>query len=230
LWLYTAAPPEQTGGTASKVGGDSAAPAPAGKEAAKRDQALIRFINADPSSQAWDLWFGDLRVSEGVRYKSGTSYLEVPAERRDFRLTPAGTKVGDPVTTNTEGLTNGQRYTVVAFRTEKGQPTIKLVKDDIKRPEVGNARVRFINAARGFGDFDVGDNPGKRDGIFANIDFNSSTDFKEVEAPRKLTLFQAKSGTKLMTDIEPAKSYTFVVVGGQGKKAEIVRIEDELTS
>src|SRR6476620_3891643 len=69
---------------------DGASTAPAGKEAAKRDQALIRFINADSAASSVDLWFGDSKIIIGSGYRESGSYMEVPAEVRKFKVRAAG--------------------------------------------------------------------------------------------------------------------------------------------
>src|SRR5581483_12339171 len=63
--------------------------APSGSEAASQKKALVRFaqtVNGTPM----DLWFGDMKVFSNVGYKQVTPYVEVPAERHDFKLQNAG--------------------------------------------------------------------------------------------------------------------------------------------
>src|SRR5262245_28922186 len=64
--------------------------APSGKSAAARDQALVRFVNADPRTASADLWFGDRSVASNIQYKGVTPYAPLPDDRGTFRFRAAG--------------------------------------------------------------------------------------------------------------------------------------------
>jgi hypothetical protein len=104
-----------------------------------------------------DLWFGDMKVFSNVAFKEVTPYVEVPAERHDFKLQLAGDTQTTAPATNSEGLSAGGHYTIVAERKngDKGGYTLDAMNDDLKVPTDGKAKVRVVNAAVGLGKIDV---------------------------------------------------------------------------
>src|SRR5262245_7115954 len=68
--------------------GDATSTAPSGAEARRADQALVRFINA--TTGAKDFYFGDIRAVASLAPQAASPYVEVPSERREFKLFPAG--------------------------------------------------------------------------------------------------------------------------------------------
>ena len=215
--------------TASRSPGTSSS-APSGKEESKRDRALVRFVQAIPDSNRMDLFFGDNKVFSNVSYKEVTPYIEVPAERHEFKLQTSGETQAQPRATNNEGLTAGGRYTLVALKKDNGELNLLPVNDDLAAPSAGKAKVRFINAATGLGKVDVA-SPSEK--MFSGVEPESSTSYKEV-APLRGPL-EVRNDKKVATlrirnvDLEPDKMYTIVLLGGSGKPLEAVPVMDELT-
>ncbi len=207
--------------------------APAGSEAANQKKALVRFAQAIPGNQRMDLWFGDMKVFSNVAFKEITPYVEVPAERHDFKLQPAGDTQTTASATNSEGLSAGQHYTIVAERKDgKNQYTLDALNDDFKMPAEGKAKVRVVNAAVGLNKIDVVGPDGK---ILTGVGSDSSTSYKEVN-PMQGTLEIRRSDKAVdvlrvpnMT-ISPGKLYTIFIVGGAGQKYEAIPVTDQLTS
>ena len=120
--------------------------APSGREAANQKMALVRFVNATPGQK--DLWFGNDQAFTNIAYKTVTSYRELPGKREDFKLRTAGTAdQGNGEATNSEGLTDGAHYTVVALQDKTGNPKLNVIKDDLVQPADGRAKVRVVNAS-----------------------------------------------------------------------------------
>src|SRR5258706_4729664 len=92
-----------------------------GQDASRRDKALVRFIQAIPSNDRVDLLFGDTKVFTNEPYQEVTQYVELPAERHEFMLEPSGQGPAKPAAKNSEGLTAGGRYTIVAARKDNGE-------------------------------------------------------------------------------------------------------------
>ena len=57
--------------------------------------------------------------------------------------------------TDSEGLTAGKHYTVLAVTGKDGTFTLNNVKDDLVPPAPGKAKVRVINLAPGIKDVDL---------------------------------------------------------------------------
>lgn len=121
--------------------------APSGQQAAQSKMALVRFVNAAPGQNV-DLWFGSTKVFPDIAYKAVTAYREIPGERHDFILEPAGSRpTNNAEVKNSEGLTDGAHYTVVAMPDKNGKTKLDLINDDLSQPASGRSKVRVINAA-----------------------------------------------------------------------------------
>lgn len=207
--------------------------APSGQQASNQKKALVRFIQTVPGNEKMDVWFGDMKVFSNVAYKEVTPYVEVPAERHDFKLQTAGNTQPNALATNSEGLSAGGHYTVVAEKKTSDQGNLKLdaMNDDLTPPSAGKTKLRVINAAIGAGSIDVVDPHGK---IFGGVDENTSTSYKEI-APVEGTLEIRKSDKKAdilrvpNTNLQPEKLYTLVIVGGAGQPLAAIPITDQLT-
>jgi len=205
--------------------------APSGQDAATQKKALVRFAQTIPGNQRMDLWFGDMKVFSNVAYKDVTPYVEVPAERHEFRLEPSGDNQTTSPATNSEGLTAGGHYTIVAEKkTGKMAVTLDALNDDLNPPTNGKAKMRVINAAVGLGKIDVVGPDGK---IFGGIGDDSSTSYKEI-APTQGVLEIRRSDKKVdalrvNATLQPGRLYTIFIVGGAGARLEAIPVTDQLT-
>ena len=243
--------------TTTKAGGETST-APSGKAAANEKVALVRFVNAIPGVPT-SLSFGDQQAFTDVAYRTVTPYKELPGERHDFKLLVSGQKdTTQPAATNSEGLTNGARYTVVASLDKNGRDKLDVITDNLSEPANGKAKVRVINGSED--EVDVvapaprtGRNEGSADRMtnnrtnannedkwFSGVNQASSTSYKDVD-PLKGTLDVRRAGSdparrgavngaEVPVDFVAGKLYTIVVTGGTPKyPLEVVKIEDELT-
>lgn len=205
------------------------ATSPSGQQTASQNMALVRFVEAVPG-QGMDLWFGDKQVFHGVAYKDVTQYIEVPAEHQDFKLEPSGnTQVNAPAT-ESEGLTAGDRYTIVA-ETKDGKLALEVISDKITAPASGKAKVRVINVAMGLGKIDVVDSQGD---VATGISPDSATGYDNVvPASGSLEIRRADKHSDVARvpnfNIDPGKLYTIIVVGGSGQPYQAIPVIDQLT-
>lgn len=165
--------------TTTKSGG-AASSAPSGEAAARRDKALTRFVHAHPGAPVMDLYFGEVKMNPGVRYKGVTPYQEVPGERAEFRLRATNETQGPPLATNSEALSDGQHYTIVTLPLDNGGPTLRAIRDDLAAPDAGKAKVRVIHAAANVGEVDVF-TAGRKLELFDGVDYNEATGYKQVD-------------------------------------------------
>lgn len=218
--------------TTTSEGGDSTAPA--GKVAERHNMALVRFVHATPGAPPVDVWFGDTKVFPNVSYKTTTAYQTVPGERREFKVRPSGQDTAQPLAVNSEGLGDGKHYTVVALKKDDGTVTIHTIKDDLVAPAVGKAKIRVVHALPNIGDVDVLA-AGSKTEMFEGVDFDSATDYKEVDPWRgTLNVRKDTGGAQVLripnVDLAPNRLYTVIVMGGgaNGNKPEAVIVEDQL--
>jgi hypothetical protein len=217
--------------TTTTPAGQSTAPAPAAAERA--DHALVRFVHAVPGGGAMDLFADDNRTFDAVDYKATTPYREVDGQYYTFRLRQAGKTTGDPLASNTEGLDDGDYYTVFAVPGDRNTALLRVVEDDFSTPDDGKARVRVVHAARTLGEVDVL-RAGTTDQVFGGVDFQSVTDYDEIDPwSGGLDVRAEGAETALATvnvQFEAGKVYTIVVAGAQrGRTApDAFVIEDQM--
>src|SRR5581483_9633667 len=113
--------------------------------------AFVRYVSALGAHSDTDLYFGDMKLFSTADAKTPTGYIHVPAERRDFVLREAGKPDSAAIEKNSEGLSDGKHYTVLAYEDENAKPVLRVFNDDENAPDAGKAKVRIINAARGMG-------------------------------------------------------------------------------
>ncbi len=208
--------------------------APPGREAAKEKKALVRFAQAVPGNQRLDLWFGDMKVFSNAGYKDVTPYVEIPSERHEFKLQNAGDTQPAALATNSEGLSAGAHYTIIAERKDAKNATLTLdpLNDDLTPPAEGKAKIRFVNAAVGLGKVDVVAPDGK---MFSGVGDNSSTSYKEIaitRGPLEIRKSDKKADLLRITNLnlQPGRMYTVFIVGGTaGTKLEAFTVTDQLT-
>lgn len=192
------------------------------KVANDRDQALVRVVNAVPGTPAVDVTADKMAVVSELPYASVTPYKPVPASADDFVVKVAG-NAGSPVLAeNSESISSGKHYTLVAFpgkadengKTEQ-KADLQVVTDDIVTPEAGKARVRVVHAAADVDTVNVYAK-GSHDTLFDGVDFREATSYKDVD-PSITTLELKNAAGKVVAtpavSIEAGKSYTIVVAG-----------------
>lgn len=239
--------------TTSTAAGQSST-APSGEQAAKAKVALVRFVNGVPGRAA-NLAFGDAQLFTDIAYDTVTPYKEVPGERHDFKLS-TGRERGNAPVTNSEGLTDGARYTVVASLDGNGREKLDVINDDLS-PDSSRAKLRVINASadkvdvfspiakngdRKEGTADRMKNTNRRnpyaneDKWFSGVSQASSTTFKDIEPYQgKLDIVPAgdhalqRMATHIPVDLRAGQIYTVVVTGGTREfPLHVVKIEDQL--
>ncbi|CAN5438849.1 hypothetical protein BH20ACI3_BH20ACI3_19200 [soil metagenome] len=129
--------------------------APPATEVKQRGNALVRVINAVPAGPSVDVFADDTKVFTGIAYKTTTAYKEVSGERHTFRIRPKGQDTAQPLAENSEGLSYGKHYTVIAMAEANGKPTLYVYDDDLVPPSSGKAKVRVIHASADAGEVEV---------------------------------------------------------------------------
>ncbi|MBL8216405.1 MAG: DUF4397 domain-containing protein [Bryobacterales bacterium] len=200
--------------------------------AASRERALVRFVNADPHRVALDLWFEKEKVFSSVAFRDVTPYREVPASRQMFSIRTSGQM--QELATNSEGLTDGRRYTFVAIMKPDGGTTLRATEDDLSANATGRPKLRLIHAAPNAGELTLIPTNRAKDPLFDDIDFQSTTSFKELGP--SLTAFHLYRDDKkeepalnlTQLNLQPDRFYTLVITGAKGS-LESIRIEDQLS-
>jgi hypothetical protein len=199
--------------------------------------ALVRYVSAVDAHSNTDLFFGDMRLFSTTAAEAPTGYKQVPAERRDFILRQAGKPDGMEIEKNSEGLSDGKHYTVVAFEDKDAKPVIRVFKDDESAPSDGKAKVRLIHAAPAMDPVSLYV-AGRNDKLVGESRFSDSSGWDNVDPVNgrlEIRVGNDKSGARATVPadrLEAGKLYTFIVEGGpkSGQPLHVVRLVDSPTS
>jgi hypothetical protein len=225
--------------------------APPAREAQRRDNALVRLVHALPGELSLDVFADDSKVFSGVAYKTVIPYRELSAKTVTsygdytelpaaaplmFRVRPAGQDSAQPIAENSDGLSGGNHYTIIALpRDATGKEvTLRVFSDNITPPSSDKAKVRLIHAAADAGEVDVFAR-GRDDALFDGVNVETATSYTEIN-PITVTLEIRPEGQKTAVltvpnaKFEASKLYTIIVVGrAKGTlRLEAITVEDQL--
>lgn len=208
--------------------------APPATEVKQRGNALVRVINAVPAGPSVDVFADDTKVFTGIAYKTTSPYKEVSGERHTFRIRPKGQDTAQPLAENSEGMSDGKHYTVIAMADANGKPTLYVYDDDLVPPSSGKAKVRVIHASADAGEVDVYAKEGNKK-LFGDVNALSETSYSEFDPMSGTLEVRPEGKNNAVLTIPNAKfqagnTYT-VVVTGKAKgtpKLEAMIIEDKL--
>lgn len=192
--------------------------APTAAEAAGRDNALVRVIEAIPARATLDLFAGGQKIFDNLEYKAVTPYREVPAARATFRLRPAGMDTAEPLAEATQQLRAGRHYTVVAMPGEDTRAaSLQIFEDPMELPDEGQTRVRIVHASPDAGRLDV-HVPGRGEPLVAGLDFQAVSKFTDMAAAATPLDIRPAERTESMLKIHDVNLstdgvYTIVVIG-----------------
>ena len=210
--------------------GDGKGTAPAADTAKKSDEAMVRFVNATPAAK--DLAFGDQTPFSNVHARDITEYKLLPADRKDFKLFLNG-DTAKVMATDSEGLSAGKHYMVLAVTAKDGTFSLDNVSDDLTPPAPNMAKVRVINLAPDVENVDLYSSA-KKDALISGAGLDHPSDYKEV-APSEGTLNIRNSTSKKEAEtvkdlqLEAGKLYTILVFGDKGGKLKVKTVEDVFT-
>jgi hypothetical protein len=203
------------------------------REAAGRDKALVRFVNANRTLSAADLWFGDQNAFSNVSYKAATAYQELPGERRTFMLRHAGQAAAEPLASNSEGLGDGDRHTVIAFQRNDGSAGLMAVNDGESVPVAGRALLRIVHAAPNLDEIDVVAAGKPNEKWFDGVNFSTATNYRDVD-PVTVALDVRRENQQQAAlhipnvNLTAGRRYTIVLTGERGQaQFDSILLEDE---
>jgi hypothetical protein len=215
--------------TTSDAGSSTAAPA---KEAEKRENALVRVVNAFPGDQTMDVYIGGTKMFRSVGYKKVTSYTETSEVNSHFTIKPMGHDNEPPIAESSERMSSGEHYTAVAIPAADGSLTLHVMADSLTPTSLGKANVRIINAAADAGKIDA---MAKGTRMFNDIDFQRSSLYREFDPLNEPLEIRSGDKNDLLltipdTNFQAGHRYTIIVMGKVkgSPKLEAVKIDDLL--
>ena len=204
--------------TTTTPAGQSTAPPAAAVE--ERDNALVRVVNAMPATPAVDVFADDRQMFDDVTYKAVTPYHEVDGQRYRLDVRAANGTGTEPLASNSEGLDDGDHYTVFALPDDDGKATLRVVKDDHSTPADGKARLRVVNGSPNGAEIALFV-AGRKDAIADGVNAAGVTDYDELD-PVTGTIELREEGqsraVQTLRDVrmQAGRSYTVVVAGRSG--------------
>ncbi|MFL6448560.1 MAG: DUF4397 domain-containing protein [Bryobacteraceae bacterium] len=211
--------------------GDGKGTAPSSAAAKEADRAMVRFVNGTTAKK--DVAFGDVTAFDGVGDRDITAYKELPAERHEFKLLTSGDKA--VLASDSEGLSAGKHYTLLAVTEKGGKVTLHNVGDDLTPPDAGKAKVRVINLVPAMAKVDLYDGHDDKDAIISGATLNSPTDYKTVD-PANAHL-NIRNGTSKKhsvpikdVDLKSGKLYTILVFQDKKGSIKTKTIEDAFSA
>jgi hypothetical protein len=204
---------------------------PSGTEMAKEGKSLVRLVNAIPAKQGIDVSGGDRTVFTDIGYKSVTPYAEIRNNMVKFRLRATGSD--SALANNSEAMTDGYRYTIVALPGEKGEPQMRVLRDEVVT-DSGKARIRVINAAPDIGSIDVA-MQGQKDPIFGGVKYGSEAGYKDIDPVNGSIEIRSDLKTRkplLLKNMhfEAGKAYTIVLAGWGTGGIDAITFDDTMAS
>jgi hypothetical protein len=204
---------------------------------AAKGTAFVRYVSAVKAHDNTDLYFGDTQLFSTTNAAKPTDYKDVPAERRDFTLREAGNPNGVAIDKNSEGLSDGKHYTVVAYEDKDAKPVIHVFNDDESAPAAGKAKLRIIHAAGANEAVDVYVS-GQKDKLASESSLTSSSTWQDINPVKGTIEVRTGSGKDAQvtripnTNFDAGKLYTLVVEGSgkTGQKLSVVQMENSPTS
>jgi hypothetical protein len=190
--------------------------------------AFVRFVNVYSDATLADFYAGDRRLFNGVSDQTVTAYEPLQPQIIQFSIAEGG-KPDRPLATQTEELSGGKYYSLLAYDDGKGRPVLRIVKDDVKASSSGKSRVRIIPASGlGFVEIYAG---GRREKLASEDGSAGTSQWQEVDPVDthiEVRTSDEQDGFVLLPRIELKgyKSYTFVVSGGHkaGRKLQALAI------
>lgn len=206
------------------------AESPSGQQAAGAGKSLVRLVNAIPSRQSIDVSGADRTVFSAIPYKGVTPYAELRENMVTFRLRVAG---GDSaVADNSQAMSDGYRYTIVALPGSKGEPSMRILRDEVV-PDSGKARIRVINAAPDIGNVDVA-MQGQKDPLFGGVHYGTEAGYMDIAPTSGALEIRSDLKTKkplLLKSMNFAagKAYTIVLAGSARGGIDAITFDDTET-
>ncbi|MEJ7709200.1 MAG: DUF4397 domain-containing protein [Pyrinomonadaceae bacterium] len=219
--------------TTTNSGTTTALPA---SEAARRDNALVRVLNANNNIGTLDVYADDAKQFSAIAYKATTPYRELAGKSTEFKVRVAGMDSSPAIADESEGLDDGRDYTVIVVPGDDNRRSdIQVLEDDMKIPADGKARVRVVHAVREGDDFDIYAT-GKNDEVFEDVNFQEEDGYDDVDPYNGNLEVRPEGKSNALLTIQNArfeanKAYTLVIIGAinDGKpEMEAVIVEDKI--
>jgi hypothetical protein len=176
--------------------------------------ALVRVINASPTSSTLEVRADSARRLPVVRYKTVGEYQAIDDNWIKFEISGKARGTWRPLDTNRELLIDGRRYSLVVMDTKEGtEYETRVLRDDVT-PDAGRAQVRVIHAAQGLGEIDITADGGST--LFGGVNHSSEAGFKAVDVWTGALQIRGENDDRVLHTIngvrfDMGRAYTIIV-------------------
>lgn len=140
--------------------------------------SLLRVVHTSYDAPGVDIWVdGEIAISN-LAYGMSSGYATVESGNRQVQVTPNG--ASSPVVIDADlNLSENTDYTV--FAVDELAMIAPLVAEDMRQPNAGMAKIRFLHASPDAPAVDIKLNSGDGPAVFSNKAFGDITDYAEVD-------------------------------------------------
>ena len=209
-----------TGEAAVSMSGDSAD---------KRGVALVRVVNAVSGASGLVVRADPAHELATAEYRKVTAYQPIDRNWVTFEVSATGDSAFEPLATNREMLTDGNRYTIVVMRDSAKKFETRILRDEIS-DDTTKAHVRVIHAARGIDEVNVV-RRGEEGTLLDGVNFSMEAGYRAVDPWSGTLEIRNEDGNRLLhsipnTTLQAGKSYTIVLTRNAAGKLESFRFDD----
>jgi hypothetical protein len=200
---------------------------PSGAQAAHEGKSLVRLVNALPDTPSMSVLVGDSVLFARVLAATVTPYREVRDNSVTIRVRDASNRV---VAQREETMADGFRYTVIALP-EKTGIELRVLQDEVV-PDVGKARIRFINASPNASvDLAVG---AASDPLFSDVGPGDLAGYRDIDPASSTLEIRDRSQRGPSVEIPEVrlaagKAYTIVLVGRSNGGLDAITFDDSVS-
>jgi hypothetical protein len=200
---------------------------PSGDSADKRGVALIRVVNAAPTTEQVIVRSDPTHQLAAVDYKAVTPYQPIDQNWATFEISTSDSGAYEPLATNREMLTDGFRYTIVVMQ-DANEFTTRILRDEIS-DDMTVARLRIVHAARGIDEVNIVARGG--DTLFTGVNFTSEAGFRSLEPWNGTLEVRTEDGNRLLlaipnVSLQAGRSHTIVLTRNASGKLEAIAFDD----
>jgi hypothetical protein len=202
---------------------------PSGDSADRMGVALVRVVNAAPTTDRIIVRSDPEHILATVEYLNVTPYQSIDRNWTTFEITTVDTGTYEPLATNREMLTDGFRYTLVVMRdNDEAEFTTRILRDEIS-DDSAHSFLRVVHAANGIDGISVVMRGGET--VFDGINFMSEAGFQARDAWKGTLEIRSTDGNRLLLEIpefslDAGSSHTLVLTRSGTGKLETFHFSD----
>jgi hypothetical protein len=175
----------------------------------------LRLVHASPDAGPVDVYIGQTRIAEGLKFGNATDFVPAPNGSQQLRVVAAGAPLDQAVIDTTQDFTSGRAFQIMVTGLKNDlQATIAGV--DLRALPENQARVRVVHASPDLEAIDVSLSDGSVP--FQAIDYRTQSGYVVFNAGTySFQLRESGSNTFLLeaqnVEIKPATVYDIIVMG-----------------